>query len=104
MLDGVNDSMEQAHQLAKTLSETPSKVNLIPFNPYPGTPYGRSSNSRMDRFSKVLQEYGITTIIRRTRGDDIDAACGQLVGEVLDRTKRMAKKQSQKDAIKVKMV
>ena len=58
----------------------------------------------MDRFSKVLQEYGITTIIRRTRGDDIDAACGQLVGEVLDRTKRVAKKQSKKDAIEVKMV
>ncbi|MFT4927254.1 MAG: 23S rRNA (adenine2503-C2)-methyltransferase [Phenylobacterium sp.] len=104
MLDGVNDSTDQAHALAETLSQTPSKVNLIPFNPYPGTPYGRSSNSRMDRFSKVLQEYGITTIIRRTRGDDIDAACGQLVGEVLDRTKRMAKKQSKKDAIAVKMV
>lgn len=104
MLDGINDSTEQAHHLARTLSETPSKVNLIPFNPYPGTPYGRSSNSRMDRFSKVLQEYGITTIIRRTRGDDIDAACGQLVGEVLDRTKRVAKKQSKKDAIEVKMV
>jgi 23S rRNA (adenine2503-C2)-methyltransferase len=58
----------------------------------------------MDRFSKVLQESGITTIIRRTRGDDIDAACGQLVGDVLDRTKRMLKKQQQKDAISVKMV
>ena len=104
MLNGINDSMDQAHQLAKTLKGTPSKVNLIPFNPYPGSPYSRSSNSRIDRFSKVLQEHGITTITRRTRGDDIDAACGQLVGDVLDRTKRMLKKQSQKDEISVKMV
>lgn len=104
LLNGVNDSTDQAHQLAKTLKGTPSKVNLIPFNPYPGSPYTRPSNSRMDRFSKVLQSYNITTIVRRTRGDDIDAACGQLVGDVVDRTKRMLKKQSQKDAISVKMV
>ena len=104
LLNGVNDSMDQAHQLVKTLKGTPSKVNLIPFNPYPGSPYTRPSNSRMDRFSKVLQEAGITTIVRRPRGDDIDAACGQLVGDVVDRTKRMLKKQSQKDAISVKMV
>jgi 23S rRNA (adenine2503-C2)-methyltransferase len=104
MLNGINDSMDQATELVKTLSGTPTKVNLIPFNPYPGSPYTRSSNSRMDRFSKILQEAGITTIIRRTRGDDIDAACGQLVGEVIDRTKRTSKIQSQKDAIAVKMV
>jgi 23S rRNA (adenine2503-C2)-methyltransferase len=66
----------------------PSKINLIPFNPYPGSPYKRSSNSRIDRFDKVLQSYGLTVITRRTRGDDIDAACGQLAGDVLDRTKR----------------
>lgn len=104
MLNGVNDSMDQAHQLARTLKGTPSKVNLIPFNPYPGSPYTRPSNSRIDRFSKVMQEYDITTIVRRPRGDDIDAACGQLVGDVIDRTKRMLKKQSQNDAISVKMV
>ena len=104
LLNGVNDSMDQAHQLVKTLKGTPSKINLIPFNPYPGSPYTRPSNSRMDRFSKILQEAGITTIIRRPRGDDIDAACGQLVGDVVDRTKRILKKQSQKDAISVKMV
>ncbi len=92
MLDHVNDSVEQAHQLAECLKDTPSKINLIPWNPFPGAPYGRSSNSRIDRFSKVLMEYGFTTIVRKTRGDDIDAACGQLAGDVIDRTKRTLKK------------
>ncbi|MCC5855680.1 MAG: bifunctional tRNA (adenosine(37)-C2)-methyltransferase TrmG/ribosomal RNA large subunit methyltransferase RlmN [Idiomarina sp.] len=93
MLDHINDSTDQAHQLAKVLKDTPSKINLIPFNPFPGSGYGRSSNSRIDRFSKVLMEYGYTVIVRKTRGDDIDAACGQLVGDVVDRTKRLLKKQ-----------
>lgn len=93
MIDHVNDSTELAHQLAEVLKGTPSKINLIPFNPFPGSDYGRSSNSRIDRFSKVLMEYGYTVIVRKTRGDDIDAACGQLVGEVIDRTKRLLKKQ-----------
>lgn len=88
MLDHVNDSTEQAHELAIALKDLPSKINLIPFNPYPGSPYTRSSNSRIDCFDKVLQSYGLTVITRRTRGDDIDAACGQLAGDVLDRTKR----------------
>jgi len=104
MLDHVNDSTEQAHELALLLKDTPSKINLIPFNPYPGSPYGRSSNSRIDRFNKVLMEYGFTVIVRKTRGDDIDAACGQLAGEVVDRTKRTAKKQMQADEISVTMV
>jgi len=103
MLNGVNDSMEQAHQLAKVLRGTPSKINLIPWNPFPGAPYEKSSNSRIDRFAKVLQEEGYTCIVRRTRGDDIDAACGQLVGDVVDRTKRMLKKQMKGEAISVKM-
>ncbi len=90
MLDHVNDSTEQAHELAIALKDLPSKINLIPFNPYPGSPYKRSSNSRIDRFDKVLQSYGLTVITRRTRGDDIDAACGQLAGDVQDRTKRTA--------------
>lgn len=93
MLDHVNDSMEQAHELAKTLKDTPSKINLIPFNPFPGSDYGRSSNSRIDRFAKVLMEYGFVVMVRKTRGDDIDAACGQLVGDVIDRTKRILKRQ-----------
>ncbi|SOU42665.1 bifunctional tRNA (adenosine(37)-C2)-methyltransferase TrmG/ribosomal RNA large subunit methyltransferase RlmN [Pseudoalteromonas carrageenovora] len=97
MLNGVNDSTDQAHELVKTLKGTPCKVNLIPFNPFPGNEYTRSSNSRIDRFSKVLQAAGITCIVRRTRGDDIDAACGQLAGDVVDRTKRMAKKKMRDD-------
>lgn len=104
MIEKVNDSTDQAHELAKVLKGTPCKVNLIPFNPYPGSPYKRSSNSRIDRFDKVLQSYGITVITRRTRGDDIDAACGQLAGDVLDRTKRATKKQMQVDEISVKLV
>lgn len=103
MLSHINDSTEQAHELAKVLKDTPSKINLIPFNPYPGSPYTCSSNSRMDRFAKVLMEYGFTVVVRKTRGDDIDAACGQLVGEVADRTKRMLKKQMKGEQISVKM-
>jgi 23S rRNA (adenine2503-C2)-methyltransferase len=104
MLQGVNDSTDHAHELVQVLKGTPSKINLIPFNPFPGNEYGRSSNSRIDRFSKVLQAAGLTCIVRRTRGDDIDAACGQLVGDVVDRTKRLAKKkQLQDNAIAVKV-
>lgn len=93
MLDHVNDSMDQAHELAETLKDTPCKINLIPFNPFPGNDHGRSSNSRIDRFAKVLIEKGYIVTVRKTRGDDIDAACGQLVGDVVDRTKRILKKQ-----------
>jgi 23S rRNA (adenine2503-C2)-methyltransferase len=103
MLNGINDSTDQAHELAKVLAETPSKINLIPFNPYPGSPYTCSSNSRIDRFAKVLMSYGFVVVVRRTRGDDIDAACGQLVGDVVDRTKRMLKKQLKGETISVKM-
>lgn len=102
MLDHVNDSTEQAHELAALLKDTPCKINLIPWNPFPGAPYGRSSNSRVDRFSKVLMENGFTTIVRKTRGDDIDAACGQLAGEVIDRTKRTIRKKLAGEAISVK--
>ena len=104
MLDHINDSTDQAHQLAELLKDTPCKINLIPWNPFPGAPYGRSSNSRIDRFSKVLMEYGFTTIVRKTRGDDIDAACGQLAGDVIDRTKRTLKKRQQGELISVKAV
>lgn len=104
MLDHVNDSTDDAHQLAEVLKDTPCKINLIPWNPFPGAPYGRSSNSRVDRFSKVLMEYGFTTIVRKTRGDDIDAACGQLAGEVIDRTKRTLKKKMAGEPINVRAV
>jgi 23S rRNA (adenine2503-C2)-methyltransferase len=97
MLQGINDSTDQAHELVKVLKNTPSKINLIPFNPFPGNEYTRSSNSRIDRFSKVLQAAGLNCIVRRTRGDDIDAACGQLVGDVVDRTKRVMKKKQRDD-------
>lgn len=103
MLNGINDSMDQAEELAQVLKSTPCKINLIPFNPYPGSPYSRSSNSRIDRFSKVLMGHGYTVVVRKTRGDDIDAACGQLVGDVVDRTKRMLKKQMKGAPIAVKV-
>ena len=90
MLDHVNDGVEHAHQLAEVLKNTPCKINLIPWNPFPEAPYAKSSNTRIDRFQKTLMEYGFTVIIRKTRGDDIDAACGQLAGDVIDRTKRTA--------------
>lgn len=92
MLDHVNDGVEHAHQLAEVLKNTPCKINLIPWNPFPEAPYAKSSNTRTDRFQKTLMEYGFTVIIRKTRGDDIDAACGQLAGDVIDRTKRTAMK------------
>ena len=104
MLDHINDGTEHAHQLAELLKDTPCKINLIPWNPFPGAPYGRSSNSRIDRFSKVLMSYGFTTIVRKTRGDDIDAACGQLAGDVIDRTKRTLRKRMQGEAIDIKAV
>lgn len=92
MLDHVNDGIEHAHQLADVLKNTPCKINLIPWNPFPEAPYAKSSNTRIDRFQKTLMEYGFTVIVRKTRGDDIDAACGQLAGDVIDRTKRTAMK------------
>lgn len=92
MLDHVNDGVEHAHQLADVLKNTPCKINLIPWNPFPEAPYTKSSNTRIDRFQKTLMEYDFTVIIRKTRGDDIDAACGQLAGDVIDRTKRTAMK------------
>ena len=88
MLDGVNDSDRHAQALAKLLRQVPAKVNLIPFNPFPATRYRRSSAQRIDRFRDILYRAGIVTITRRTRGDDIDAACGQLAGDFHDRTRR----------------
>lgn len=88
MLAGVNDSDADARALAKLLKNVPSKVNLIPFNPFPGSPYQCSSMNRINRFRDIVHNAGITTVTRKTRGDDIAAACGQLVGEVNDRTRR----------------
>jgi 23S rRNA (adenine2503-C2)-methyltransferase len=86
MLDGVNDSPAQARALARLLEGHPAKVNLIPFNPFPGTRYGRSPLPAIQRFRDELIRRGVLATIRRTRGDDIDAACGQLAGRVIDRT------------------
>lgn len=92
MLDGINDSPEQARTLVKVLQGVPAKVNLIPFNPFPKTQYRRSTDMAIDRFRDILHKAGVITVTRRTRGDDIDAACGQLVGKVMDRTKRTSQR------------
>ena len=86
MLDGVNDRPEHAHELVRLLKGRPAKMNLIPFNPFPGTRYRRSSAEAIERFRDILNSHGVIATTRRTRGDDIDAACGQLVGRVHDRT------------------
>lgn len=88
MLKGVNDQPEHARELIKLLKDIPSKVNLIPFNPFPMAQYERSSQNAINAFRDILISHGINTITRKTRGDDIDAACGQLAGEVKDRTSR----------------
>jgi 23S rRNA (adenine2503-C2)-methyltransferase len=86
MLDGVNDHPEHAYELVRLLKGRPAKMNLIPFNPFPGTRYRRSSAAAIERFRDILNANGVIATTRRTRGDDIDAACGQLVGRVHDRT------------------
>ena len=86
MLDGVNDSPAQARALSRLLKGHPAKVNLIPFNPFPGTRYRRSPAAVIQRFRDELLQRGVLATTRRTRGDDIDAACGQLAGRVIDRT------------------
>lgn len=88
MLDGVNDQPEHARQLIKLLNGVRAKVNLIPFNPFPHTDYRCSNLETIYQFRDILMQAGLNTTIRRTRGDDIDAACGQLVGQVKDRTRR----------------
>ena len=91
MLDGVNDEPGHAHQLAALARAVPCKINLIPFNPFPGSPYKRSPRARIVAFQKILMDAGYIATIRKTRGDDIDAACGQLAGQVLDKTRRKQK-------------
>jgi len=93
MLDGVNDSLVQAKQLIRLLRGRPAKVNLIPFNSFPGSPFRCSSQDNMDAFFQALNAAGILATFRRARGDDIAAACGQLAGRVDDRRKvRLADK------------
>jgi 23S rRNA (adenine2503-C2)-methyltransferase len=90
MLDGVNDSEAQARELLAIARQVKSKFNLIPFNAFPGAEFRRSGPERMRRFAEVLARDGLTVTTRRTRGDDVDAACGQLAGDVTDRTRRSA--------------
>ena len=91
MLDGINDSEADAHALLALTRDVSCKFNLIPFNPFPGSPYRRSPGPRIRRFAEVLMTAGVVTTTRKTRGDDIDAACGQLAGQVKDKTRRTAK-------------
>lgn len=88
MLAGVNDSEQQARELIRLVREVPCKLNLIPFNPFPQAPYRRSDMPTVLRFRDTLMQAGIVTTIRKVRGDDIEAACGQLAGQVRDKTKR----------------
>jgi 23S rRNA (adenine2503-C2)-methyltransferase len=87
MLDGVNDTDAHARELLKLVSDVPCKFNLIPFNPFPASGLRRSGATRIKAFAQILMDAGIVTTVRKTRGDDIDAACGQLAGDVQDRTR-----------------
>jgi 23S rRNA (adenine2503-C2)-methyltransferase len=106
MMKGVNDRPEHARQLARLIrqfdnavqSKDAGKVNLIPFNPFPGTRYERSNEADIRAFQKILLDAQVLTMVRRTRGDDIDAACGQLKGQVVDRTRRQAEFRRQLEA------
>lgn len=88
LLKDVNDQPEHAEQMIALLKDTPCKINLIPFNPFPHSGYERPSNNAIRRFQDMLHKGGFNVTVRTTRGDDIDAACGQLVGQVMDRTRR----------------
>ena len=107
MLRGVNDSLAHADQLVELLAGKPAKVNLIPFNPFPGTQFKRSSADTIRHFQTRLRQRGLVATTRKTRGDDIDAACGQLAGKVSDRVrsplgqKTIADKRSRKSNIRM---
>ncbi len=88
MLDGINDQPEHARELIKLLKGIPTLMNLIPFNPFPGSGYGTSSKKAVLHFREILHKSGMTTVVRKTRGEDIDAACGQLAGKIEDKSRR----------------
>ena len=91
MLDGINDKAEHARELLALVRDVPCKFNLIPFNPFPNSGYERSSSENIRIFRDILQQAGLVVTVRKTRGDDIDAACGQLAGQVQDKTRRQQK-------------
>jgi len=99
LIDHVNDRPEHAHQLVELLRNVPVKINLIPFNPFNLSNYKRVSNNALNRFKTILMDAGYTTTVRTTRGDDIDAACGQLAGTVNDRTRRALRHKTKADAV-----
>jgi 23S rRNA (adenine2503-C2)-methyltransferase len=104
MLDGVNDTPEHARELvALVKNRVPCKLNLIPFNPFPQSGLTRSPHNRVVAFAKILSDAGIVTTVRKTRGDDIDAACGQLAGDVKDRT-RVAERMARQRTVMLKPV
>lgn len=102
MLDGINDRPEHARQLISLLKDVRGKMNLIPFNPFPNTTYKRSTDANIDRFKEILMKAGINTIVRKTRGENIDAACGQLVGQVKDKTRRSERHRKAIEAISIR--
>ena len=99
MLAGINDSLAHARELAALAKKVPCKINLIPFNPFPGIQYLRSSPEAIDAFRDVLANAGLIATVRKTRGDDIDAACGQLAGRVRDKTRRTKRRQDKQEAL-----
>ena len=103
MLDGVNDTDQHAHELIGIARRVRCKINLIPFNPFPGPKLSRSPAARIRIFAQHLMDAGIVTTVRKTRGEDIDAACGQLAGEVLDRA-RLREKMAKKTSIPIKEI
>jgi 23S rRNA (adenine2503-C2)-methyltransferase len=103
MLAGVNDSEAHARELVETVKPVSCKINLIPFNPFEGAGYKRSAPQAVARFSDILRRAGLITTTRKTRGDDIDAACGQLAGQVADRTHRAERRAARLAAIPIKV-
>lgn len=104
LIAGVNDQLEHAHQLVNLLRDFPCKINLIPFNPFPNSDYKKPSRNATLRFKGILVDEGFCATIRSTRGDDIDAACGQLVGRVADKTRRSERyraAQAVEDVVKI---
>ena len=104
LIDHLNDRPHHAYELAELLREIPVKINLIPFNPFSLVNYKRVSNNALRAFQDILIKEGFTTTVRTTRGDDIDAACGQLAGSVMDRTKRSERYRAQQENNKAEPV